>query len=106
MQILGLPSQQQQVLYIEFKESETVLDVEDDVDEQHQCLFGSRISVNKFYTLVDFRLLSGNNRIVYESIVQIARFYDRVALVQSCAKQREKRGAHRHKIYVGIFSSL
>lgn len=83
----------------------TVADRDEDDKDEHLCLFENSISVDIFYTFLDYGLLNGNDDTMAGSIILLARLEAWVATVQACLEQSKTFDEHRQKLYGDTFTS-
>lgn len=84
----GPCSAQQQLVSAEAVVGETVVNVENDDEEVHLCLFGISISVELIYAFLYYKLFSDNVDILKGIITQPARPDALVTTVITCLAQR------------------
>lgn len=66
----------------------TVVHGEKNVEEKHQCLFGSNISADSFYAFLQYRPLSGDGSVLKVSFMPLVYIDAQIATVLTCVKQR------------------
>lgn len=77
-------SGQQQMMSTEEMEGQTVLHEEEEDEGERPCCFGNSICVATFYYLLEYRPHSGNDDIVKQDFIGLARFDGWVATVPTC----------------------